>query len=292
MTDEQAIEIFSENLQILSDRTKDTERQREICVRQLLDRLCISQSAPSPRDCYDAFQRIVTSSRPSDRALLCLSAFEASGVGEIPSYDFFFPATEETPTQIHGKIALVRNRLNERAYQIFSKAITAAKGYELPSFSGTCEDVFDNRCEFGILPLENTTDGRLFGFYGMLDRYELRICAACHLEPENAEGSVRYALVGKKLPSRIPKGVEWNLECAIVTQIGNFPTDILEIAPLFDAELLKIDSLPLQYDDRLQKIYFTFRLPASKAAALHFYFTTEYARYSLLGVYPILTAKA
>lgn len=189
----------------------------------------------------------------------------------------------------HGRIALVRNRLNEEAYRVFSQAITASKAHYLPSFSDTCEDVYDNRCEFGILPIENTTDGKLFGFYAMLDRYELKICAACRLEPDHSEGTVRYALIGKNLPSRIPKNAEWLFECSVVTEIGKFPTDVVEITSVFDATIIKIDSLPVLYDDGLQKIYFTFRIPKQHADALHFYLTMEHARYSLLGFYPILT---
>ena len=284
MTHEHAIEILCENIRLFSERTDDAERQRAFCVRQLTERLCSKKESSSLHECYEAFRLALEDSRPRDRATFCMTFSERFRSKES------FLSTEPVAAGSHGRIALVRNRLNEEAYGIFSHVITAAKAHALPSFSDTCEDVFDNRCEFGILPLENTADGKLFGFYAMLDRYELRICAACHLETDRSEGTIRYALIGKNLPSRIPKQAEWNFECSVVAELGRFPSDITEIAPLFGAVLIKIDSLPLLYDDRLQKIYFTFRIPEHRAEAFHWYLTLEHARYSMIGIYPVLNA--
>lgn len=289
MNTQQAIDILGENIRIFSERTSGAEHQRNICIRHLMEHLCAQTEADAPHKLYRSFCDVLKESRPSDRAAFCLYLSERLRQKDAPSWEARFSSAEQVAAGSHGKIALVRNRLNEEAYRTFAQAITAAKAYYLPSFSDTCEDVFDNRCEFGILPVENTTDGKLFGFYAMLDRYELKICAACQLEPDHSEGTVRYALVGKNLPSRIPKHVEWHFECSVVEEIGKFPSDIVEISSLFDAVLIKIDSLPVLYDDRLQKIYFTFRLSSQKAEAFHLYLTMEYVRYSLIGFYPILT---
>lgn len=291
MKHEQALQILSRNIQVFSERKIGAECQRRICIGQLLDRL-YNQTKPQTADVFlEHFRSEVPQSDFRDRALACLYFFQQTH--DLPTSSFgLWNVTPEHPAPgTHGKIALVRNRLNEAAYRIFSEAIVAAKASYLPSFADTCEDVFDNRCEFGILPVENTSDGKLFGFYSMLDRYELKICAVCRLEPEDSEGSVRYALVGKTLPSRIPKFAEWNFEGEIVAELEQFPKEIFEIASEFQAELIQINSLPVLYDDGLQKIYFTFRLSPSNAAAFHLYLTQEYARYSLIGFYPILQSS-
>lgn len=288
MKHDQAIQILSKNIQVFSERKTGAQRQRRVCVQQLLEQV-YNQAKPQTADVFlKQFRHAFPQSDFHDRALACLY------LSQKLHPTFTFPvglpstATEHPAPGAHGKICLVRNRLNESAYEIFSASVVAAKSCYLSSFSEACEDVFDNRCEFGILPIENTSDGKLFGFYSMLDRYELKICAVCHLEPANSEGTVRYALIGKHLPDRIPKQAEWNFEGMIVTRIGKFPKEILDVASEFQADLIQIDSIPILYDDGLQKIYFTFQISPENAAAFHLYMSQEYARYALIGCYPIL----
>jgi len=290
MNQEQAILTLCENIGVFSERMKGAEQQRSICVRQLARQLKQSSEAVAPEELYQKLRSILAELSPCDLASVCLDLFPRSTQKDyLPSMDAFFPSSDFAVAGSHGRVALVRNRLNEEAYGIFSQAIPAAKAYYLPSFSDACEDVFDNRCEFGILPIENTADGRLFGFYAMLDRYELKICGACRLEPDQTEGAVRYALIGKTIPSRIPKSATWFFECSVVTEIGAFPKDIMDVAPFFDASITKVDTLPVLYDDGLQRVFFTFRISKEKAEAFHFYLTMEHTRYSFIGLYPILT---
>lgn len=280
----QAIQILSKNIQVFSERRIGAECQRRICMQQLLEHLYQEIQLKAPERFLECFRAEVPQADFRDRALACLYLLQ-----QLPeALDPWVTANEHPAPGAHGRISLVRNRSNEAAYRIFSESIVAAKAHYLPSFAEACEDVFDNRCEFGILPIENTSDGKLFGFYSMLDRYELKICAVCHLEPENSEETVRYALVGKHLPTRIPKQAEWNFEGVIITEIGQFPTEILAVASEFQAELIQINSIPVLYDSGLQKIYFTFRLSPKHAAAFHLYLSQEYARYSWIGCYPLL----
>lgn len=288
MQREQAIQILSNNIQVFSERAVGAERQRRICVRQLLERVYAQTPSPSPDAFWEQFQHALPQSNGHDRALACLYLSERFHETAASSFGLWSDPSEHHAPGAHGKIGLVRNRLNEAAFHLFSEVTVSAKASYLPSFSEACEDVFDNRCEFGILPIANTSDGKLFGFYSMLDRYELRICAVCHLETEHLESTVRYALVGKHLPTRIPKHAEWNFEGVLVTEIGRFPKEIFDVSSEFGAELIQIDSIPLLYDDGLQKIYFTFRISPQNAPAFHLYLSREYARYSLIGCYPLL----
>ena len=288
MKHEQIVHTLAENVRIFSERIEGSELQRDVCLRQWMAHTVQQNVTADPEALYHAFSGESDALRPKDRAMFCLYLSRHTDPKAATALHSVLPMAEQAAPGSHGKVALVRNRLNEEALRIFSQSITAAKPSYLPSFADTCEDVFDNRCEFGILPIENTADGRLFGFYNMLDRYELRICATCQLETEHTVGSVRYALVGKNPPTRIPKHSQWLLECAIVTEIGEFPKDIFEVLPTFGASLVKIDSLPVPYDDGLHKIYFTIQIPKETANAFHFYLTMEHSRYSLIGFYPNL----
>ena len=286
MTVQQEFEILCDNIRVYRERGSLSEQQRELCLSHLIDRFLSLEEAEEPDLLYRRFIQLLPDADRTDRARLCLrltqhprcaSAFSAglSGGGEeLPS------------AGAHGKIALVRNRYTEEALDRFSVAMIGAKPSYAASFSDACEEVYTGSSEFCILPLENTENGRLFGFYALLDRYELRICAAHELEAE--PGRIRYALIGKGLPNRLPKQLRWNFECSVATEIGTSPADILQTASELSARLLKIDSLPVLYDDGLQRFYFTFDTDRANALALDLYLSMEHARYTPIGLYPVL----
>ena len=286
MTVSKEFEILQDNIRIFRERGALSERQRELCLSELIDRLLTTEQSSKPKGLYRRFIQVLPNATAADRALFChrlsvhprhVATFSAGAL----------PSVEESPSPgTHGRIALVRNRYNEEALERFSYGVTGAKPSYTPSFADACEEVYAGQSEFCILPVENTENGRLFGFYSLLDRYELRICAACDLDTD--PGSIRYALVGKSLPDRLPKSVSWRLECSVAAEAGAFPTDILQIAPIFGAQLLKIDSLPVLYDDGLQRFYFTFELHRAEALAFDLYLSMEHARYTPIGLYPIL----
>jgi hypothetical protein len=194
---------------------------------------------------------------------------------------------EEISAGSHGKVAIVRNSYNEYAFSRISRVITHPKEVFVSSFTSACEEVYDGRCEFCILPVESSQSGRLFSFYSMLDRYELRICASCELESDDgSEGSVKYALIGRALPDRIAKNSSWSFEFSVISDGGRVLSDISGVSEIFGARLIKIDSLPVEYDGRLQKYYFTFGLPETSIAAFDLFLENEYARYDAVGLYP------
>ena len=286
MTVQEELDILRANIRVFREREDLSERQRMLGLSQLIDRLLETEPAADPEWIYRRFLQVMPDAASADRALLChrLAAHPTHGASLSESSVL---GSEESPAPgAHGRISLVRNRYNEEALERFSFAVLGAKPSYCPSFSDACEEVYNNRSEFCILPMENTESGRLFGFYSMLDRYELRICGVCDLEAE--PGSIRYALIGKTLPKRLPKSVSWNLECSIATEVGAFPTEALQTASVFGALPLKIDSLPVLYDDGLQRFYFTFSVSRGDALAFDLYLSMEHTRYTPIGLYPIL----
>lgn len=283
MNETKAVEILTENLRIFSERSALSEQQRVGCAEELFLRWSRAEPEQTAQERYREFCRLFPDARASDKARLCRHL--APRLRDSERY----LGEEGRAAGIHGRVALVRNRYNEEAFSCFSEVLMSAKPSYSPTFSDACEDVFGNRCEFAILPIENTHDGRLFGFYSMLDRYELKICADCALEAENPTGIIRYALIGKHVPDRLPRVDRWNLECSVTARLGEFPTDLLEVAPLFGATPEKIDSLPVLYDDGLCRLYFTFRLSRKEADAFDFYLTMEHPHYTPIGQYPSLT---
>ena len=289
MTESDQIRILKDNIRICSERGEMSLGQRRICVKQIIDRLLPTDPDQDVDVSYRAFCRHLPDATAQDRADFFLSYLTRfSKTDALSPERIFFTTDEPADPQSRRRIALVKNRYNERAYQRLSPSVTGAMEYHVSSFSEACEEIANLRCEYGILPVENTRDGRLFGFYSMLDRYELKICAATTLEIDDSQGGTRYALIGRSLPPRIPKNASWNLECSVAIPTGQFPSDLLAVSKEFSAELLKVDSLPVQYDDQLHRFYFTFRVPKALAVGPHLYGSREHTRYTPIGLYPIL----
>ena len=270
MNNKDAISIYCENINEFSRRQRIAEAQRTGSVNELIDTFVKGSVRYIPSEACADFRELLPASKYEDRARLCMALSASSRFGG------------------HGKVALVRNRYNELAFSCFSKVITRPKEVYSQSFGAACEDVYDSRSEFCILPIENSRNGRLFGFYSMLDRYELRICAVCEPESEEGslEGSVKYALVGRAIPDRVPKNSRWCFEFSIISDSGSTLSDISAVAPIFGARLIKIDSLPVEYDSGLQKYYFTFGLPEASISPFDLFLPEEYARYTTVGLYP------
>ncbi|MBQ2999621.1 MAG: hypothetical protein IJD64_04090 [Clostridia bacterium] len=290
MEKKEEIKILCDNIEIFSNRKTLSEKQRALAMSQWLSRF-LSESDDTPSHLYDRFCSSFTTEEiptPEDRALLCAQlanhpSFQKKLLSHSP-----LEGREGAASGSHGRIALVRNRYNEEAFSIFEHTVQGAKPEFFSSFSDACEEVFDNLCEYCILPVENTGDGRLFGFYSMIDRYELKICSVCELETESPPETIRYALVGKHLPRRIPQNTDWNFECCVSAEAEEFPYDIFRVAPVFSATPIKIDSLPILYDDRAHRFYLTFRVPRHLAYAFDLYLSKEHPRYTAIGLYPIL----
>ncbi len=292
MEKKEEIKILCDNIEIFSNRKALSEKQRALALSQWIHRL-LSESEDTPTAIYEHFcaplarQELLT---PEDRANLCAQLANDPSLQKKLIASSPLQSNEAAASGSHGRIALVRNRYNEEAFSIFERSVQGAKPEFFSSFSDACEEVFDNLCEYCILPVENTGDGRLFGFYSMIDRYELKICAVCELETENTPETIRYALVGKHSPRRLPKNTDWNFECYISAEAEAFPYDIFRVAPIFEATPIKIDSLPILYDDRAHRFYLTFRIPRHLAYAFDLYLSKEHPRYTAIGLYPILEA--
>ncbi len=285
MISRENFQIHCDNLTVFSHRAEMTATQRKLTLKLAIEELL--SDSKSPAELFDLFSQSIEAPRAEDKAIFCKHLLSSTQKAEA-HFRGFFADGERAQAGAHGRVALVNNPYNDEAFSRFSRAIVNPKKAYFPSFIEMCESVIDGKCEFCVLPMENTRNGRLFGFYDMIDRYELKICAVTELDAEEAVGRTRYGLIGKSRPDRIPKNSLWNFEFSVVAESERFPTDILQIAPIFEATALKIDSIPLRYDEDSQRIYFSFRLPESFVPAFDLYLSKEHSRYTTIGYYPLI----
>lgn len=286
-TSEETLSVLSRNLKMAENRAALAQEQTLFCSQMLADFFCDEHGHSSAEALYAEFLSSLPNPNGRTKALFCRAFVSRNPARNSLQPQVLFGLNETPTAGSHGKIAYVRNRYNERAFENFSELLRSPKPFYVSDFSEACEAVFNGQCSYCILPIENTENGRLFGFYSMLDRYELKICATVSIDGEDSFEAVRFALVGRTA-LRVPaKASAYALEFCLTRENGSRLSYLLEGAECFHATPQKIDFLPLEYDQRVYRIFFTFALPFSEAAAFGLYLSLEYPNYNILGFYPI-----
>lgn len=145
-------------------------------------------------------------------------------------------------------IAILNSPIFSAAIACFSPAVPGAHPIVRRSFTDICAEVAAGRVRFGILPLEDTAEGKLFRLYEQIERYELHIACTADIR-EDGNKTVRMALLYKsEPPSKIPEG-ERVLECLLFGENEHALTDLLTAANTFGLSLRRVDSQPLSYKE-------------------------------------------
>ena len=108
----------------------------------------------------------------------------------------------------------------EAAVTVFSTALPKAQALPCHSFVEILEEVAGGRASFGILPIEDSAQGRLFRIYEQCESFELHIACTTDIKDENGK-TVRMALLykGDTPPIQRPLG-ERTLECLLYGDEG------------------------------------------------------------------------
>lgn len=151
----------------------------------------------------------------------------------------------ELPENAKEKIAYLKNSYTDAAYIQFSSLLDDPRVVYYDSVIGVCESVYNDQCEYCILPIETARDGRLGAFYEMILKYALRINAVYDLT--NDKECTRYALLSKNIISgiTIAKARTKNrfFEFVLTDNDGITLKDILVAAEFCSLELQRIDML-------------------------------------------------
>ena len=280
------VSVLGENASMLSRRASVTREQLDLTAEQLIETLICDCEDNSADGVYAEFCRIYGDTDCRAKAIACKGivgdAALSARVGEKNLLGYGEAALPGT----HGRIAYVRNKRNDDAYASFAEKIRGAKAYYCSSFAEACEAVFSNVCEFCILPIENGTDGKLYSFYSMIDRYELIISSSVWLAADDGADKTCFALVsrGAVIGGR-PQSVRF--EFSVVCEDGAFPGDIVDVANLIGGRVLSVGTQPVPYDDVGTKYYFSMDIDSLDVLPMAFYMSVEYPRYTPLGAYNV-----
>lgn len=292
MSADKKIKITIENFNDFSSRLDISKAQCELTAKEIARLFQEIYSHDDVEKAVEHFREAIQCPSPQDEIAflgeLCNSPFKNA----IKSY-VFIGSNESTPAGAHSKISFVKNKYADSAFEIFSRSVANAKPNYASSFKESCEDVTDGRCEFCILPIANSLDGRLMSFYSLLDRYELKICEIASVEDEDSSQSVFYARIGrscKELNEKQATNQTLIFEFSVLASNAEFISPLLLAAHCSDAKIISINSTPVEYDSSLQRFFFSFYLKASKALPFRLYVSLLSQSYTPIGFYKGLTS--
>lgn len=159
----------------------------------------------------------------------------------------FAETAEPLTADARGVIAYLQNAFTDRAYHAFSGSMRRARSQYHDSYGAACEAVSNGRCEACILPIEHAQDGKLLGFYRLIDRYELKIVCTCDIAQPNGLES-RFALLKKNFSFPLPDdALAYLFELSITRSTGHSLGTLLDAAALCGLTVRRVDSIPLAY---------------------------------------------
>ncbi len=154
-----------------------------------------------------------------------------------------------------NRVSYFRSSYSDSAYLRFSEVVPDLRADYASSFAAVCEDVYYDRADFCILPLENSTDGTLLGFRNMILRHGLKIVATVDVSSGESQ-STRFALLKKRLialpfaEGKPQKGLRKQRFLRLSVQPDTLPvSSLLEAAEIFGLSLYKIDTVPVSYGE-------------------------------------------
>lgn len=279
--------VFSVFDGIQSESIDDVRKKYHLVSPSQLKAKDISKH-PKPNELQKYFDAISCIEKLS----LCREIYSAFGDKKSP-FELLFDSYEPCSSEAASKIAYVKNNFTDIAYLKFAEALKKAKFSYLSSFELVCEEVFSGKCEFCILPVETSSDGKLFTFYSMIDKYELKIIALCSVLHSDEQKSTTFALLRKSL---LPIDIlslnpEATKKIRLEMRIPQAPSgasplhSIIQAATACDLQLCGINSMPLIYRDNLMSYYAVFNIHGSDLNTFMTYIALEFPQCYTVGFY-------
>ena len=290
-----------QNLNYLDKKQKALFKSRSALTRELAYTICqggkaaaedikekyLSVFASASSKALDAEEKYSDLISIAERIEICKEISVLSDTQDI-FYESILGASDVCSADAVKKIAYVKNNFTDSAYLAFSKASFAFRYAYFDSFDAICEDVHSGKSEFCILPIETSSDGKLFSFYSLIDRYEFRIVSTCTVKHQDGSKFTKFALLGRSVrlsEENNKKGKKLELRISQASTKGSPLYEILRAADACNIKLCKIDSIPLSYNDSMLSYYAVFDIYEAELKAFITYLALEHPQCYALGIY-------
>ncbi len=283
------LKILLDNLSELDTRKSLTNRQLDISFEFLAQK--IKEDSKSTHDTQKnisdykkLLEKYCSQADPSH----CISFIKELTQGM--SFPLSFLSITEEHIELFSKssaakISYVKNNYNDMAYLHFSALFSSPKVSYAASFEEVCEDVYNGISDYCILPLESVSNGKMFGFYSLIEKYDLKVFSVCDIEEDHSEERTRYALLSKRNLLFLDDFDKTYFEFSAIGDDEYSIRDILEAAHACNIKLYRIDALPVQYDDRIFRFYHVFEYKYASVLPFLIYLNFKYPQYKSIGHY-------
>ena len=244
---------------------------------------CLSENLPAiqaRRSCESVWRSV----------LLCREIRRYLSDKEQPSPDMLFGDPEEFFESAVNHIVYQQNSYADDAYLRFCTLLESPRATYAKSFEEVCTRVYNRECEYGILPIETSQEGRLNGFWNLIARYELKLAAICDVSTTNQNQTTRFALLrrapiflsSKQLANRF-------FECTVPLRSPRNAFDVLYAAETCGLTLSKLHSEDhFAADCPPASLRLVFRTNDGDLETFLLYLFLEQPGHSFIGFYPYL----
>ncbi len=200
-----------------------------------------------------------------------------------------FSSSDDASEQVssENRVVYLRSSYADEAFLRFASIIPDLRADYAPSFNAVCEDVYYEKANLCILPLENATDGTLVGFRSLILRHGLKVIATADVKTGEEEAT-RFALLKKDLRPIPGSAVGTDARFFRLTlQDRPLPlAQVLRAAQLCGLALHKVDAIPVSYGGEgfLYDLTFGEGTRADPGAFFAF-LTLEVPEYEVVGVF-------
>ena len=226
-----------------------------------------------------------------ERLLICESISNAYIGGKKINYEMFLESDKHTPQDSSkDRIAYLKNSYNDAAYLQFANLLSSPCATYYDSIGNVCESVYNNTCQYCILPLETSTDGKLSSFYDLILKYGFTICAVYDLHLSDSSKYTRYGLISKGNDANVPtlktkskiKYLEFVFEHDFYPSI----TDVLSASEFCSMKLRRIETLNiLPNKNKTPLICPVFRVDTADINTFLTFMAIDCPSFKILGIY-------
>ncbi len=258
-------EIIKKNLSFCEKKKKELDDIRTGTAREAADILNVG-GVPTAEDIRELF-----SGRDVD-------AFTFASVCS------FVNKEGKTVLQPPKSVTYVRNPSSDKAFLAFSDRFGGLSASYSGDFASCCEDVYYDRADACILPLEDSDVGLIASFRSLMMKYELKIASVCRIYTD--EGAVTLSLLTSEYTDYSGDTVEIFFPDFDPSRLG----DLSGICGFFGAEVIRINSTPSEYTEGYGH-HFTFDTSESDADSLIYTLEALFPSAELTGRYNVICTE-
>ncbi len=197
------------------------------------------------------------------------------------------PQQEPAPDQ-PARTAYLQNGFTDKAWRQFAEVVPDMTAEYFTGYSAVCEEVYNGRCRYCILPVYTSSDGQLLSFRKLIGKYDLKICLETEVETSE-DTFMRFALLRRKLAGEGNEPLPDFVDISAVLPEEGAAGGLIAACELLGTEVAAVYTVPLEYADRTQEFCLTLRLrnenPEAALAGLALFLEASGLRYTVAGMY-------